>query len=113
MQAFTDLGAAMEERLHPAYHHETFSEKEKSKGFVKIISPLKGGKEASNEQETRVEPVLEGTIPIHADYLVGASITVWSSIFVWNAGADDVVEAKTDRKVEPYLLQMRSGKAKT
>ncbi|CAF9940258.1 MAG: hypothetical protein ALECFALPRED_008495 [Alectoria fallacina] len=90
----------MEEILHPVYHHETFSEKEKSKGFVKIISPLKGEKEASNEQETRVEPVVEGTIPIHADYPVGASITARSSIFVWNAGADDAVKAKTDGKSE-------------
>lgn len=47
-----------------------------------IIGPLKGGKKALNEQETRAEPVVEGTVFIHADFLFGASIVAPGKILV-------------------------------
>ena len=62
-----------------------------------IISPLEGGKEASNEEGKRAQLVVEGTIPIQAEFLFGAIIIGPDKIFVRNV--DDAIKAKTDRKV--------------
>ncbi|KAI5921874.1 RmlC-like cupin domain-containing protein [Camillea tinctor] len=60
--------------LTPRYHTRHFADDHKRKAFVPILSPLKGGPEASFEQEAAAEPVIEGTIPIHADFVMGAGI---------------------------------------
>ena len=61
--------------LRPTYHTETFPEADKKKGaFVTILSPLKAGKNATLEDEKNAIPAIEGTIPIHADFLMGAAM---------------------------------------
>lgn len=95
--------------LEPVYHHGTVMEEEKRRGFVTIISPLKGGRDATPEQERAAEPAVEGTIPIHADFLFGASIIPPGKDFVWNVGGDDAVSVKRDRKVYVYLPSSQKG----
>lgn len=97
--------------LKPIYHHGTFPEEEKKKGFVTIISPLKGGIRASKEQEAKAEPVVQGTIPVHADLLFGAGIIAPGKTFVWNVGGADAVKAEKDRKVYVYLPQLKGGQS--
>jgi quercetin 2,3-dioxygenase len=56
--------------LKPSYHTESFSDEEKRKGFVTIISPVKGCVNAALGTETAS---IEGTIPIHAHFWFGGS----------------------------------------
>ena len=60
--------------LHPMYHHELFSEKER-RVFVMIRSPLKDEKRVPKKQETKAERVMKGTIRIHIDSYFGASVS--------------------------------------
>ncbi len=60
--------------LPPTYHTMTFPEEAKRNGFVTIISPLKSGPGATADEEKAAVPLVEGTIPIHADLVMGASI---------------------------------------
>ncbi|KAI4160876.1 MAG: hypothetical protein LQ342_005302 [Letrouitia transgressa] len=89
--------------LVPRYHTRTFNEGAKRKGFVTILSPLKGGINASPEEEKAAVPLVEGTIPIHADFLMGASIIAPESKATWTIGGDNTVRAKYDRKVYVHL----------
>ena len=89
--------------LTPRYHTMSFSEEAKRKGFVTILSPLKEGPEATVEGEKRAEAVVEGTIPIHADFMMGASIISPGSKAVWTIGGRDVVKSREDRKVYVHL----------
>lgn len=89
-----------------------FTEESKREGFVTIISPLKAGPEATAEQEKAAVPVLDGTIPIHADFLMGASMIQPKSSATWIIGGTDAVQSKWDRKVYVHLPMARSGKAK-
>ena len=61
--------------LHPMYHHEPFSEKERRRGFVMIRSALKDEKGVPKKQETKAERVMKGTIRIHIDSYFGASLS--------------------------------------
>ncbi|KAI4210869.1 MAG: hypothetical protein LQ351_006273 [Letrouitia transgressa] len=89
--------------LVPRYHTRTFDEGAKRKGFVTILSPLEGGIDASPEDEKAAVPTVEGTIPIHADFLMGASIIAPKSKATWKIGGDNTVRAKNDRKVYVHL----------
>jgi redox-sensitive bicupin YhaK (pirin superfamily) len=97
--------------LKPSYHTESFSDEEKRKGFVTIISPVKGCvNAASSETETAC---IEGTIPIHADFWFGAAIVPVGEKRAWRvAGSGGVVKFKSDRKMYVYLPQMKAGKAR-
>lgn len=96
--------------LKPRYHTRHFEEAEKRKAFVPILSPLKGGVEASAEEEAKAEPMIEGTIPIHADFVMAAGILEPEKTFEWNVGAK-ATEA-TKRKVYVHVPMTKGGKAK-
>ncbi|KZZ96095.1 RmlC-like jelly roll fold protein [Moelleriella libera RCEF 2490] len=96
--------------LRPRYHTRSFSEENKRKAFVKILTPLKGGREATAQQEMDAEPVVPGTIPIHADFVMGAGIIAPKAQFEWNIGAD--ATQKKSRKVYIHVPMCSDGKAK-
>lgn len=96
--------------LTPRYHTRHFDEEEKRKGFVPILSPLKGGPDASSEQERAAEPTIPETIPIHADFVMGAGLVAPQERFEWTVGAK-ATEA-TKRKVYIHLPMTKKGKAK-
>jgi redox-sensitive bicupin YhaK (pirin superfamily) len=96
--------------LKPRYHTRHFGDEEKRKGFVPILSPLKGGVEASAEQETVAEPMIPETIPIHADFVMAAGIIAPGTTFEHVVGAK-ATEA-TKRKVYVHVPMTKGGKAK-
>ncbi|KAI1320147.1 RmlC-like cupin domain-containing protein [Xylariaceae sp. FL0255] len=96
--------------LNPRYHTRHFDDEEKRQGFVPILSPLKGGPEATFEQEKLAEPTIEGTIPIHADFVMGAGIVPPQQKFEWKIGAN--ATESTKRKVFVHLPMTKRGKAK-
>ena len=96
--------------LKPRYHTRHFGDEEKRKGFVNILSPLKGGVDATAQQETAAEPTITGSIPIHADFAMGAGIIAPGTTFEWTVGAK-ATEA-TKRKVYVHLPMTKGGKTK-
>ncbi|KAI4102200.1 MAG: hypothetical protein LQ339_004724 [Xanthoria mediterranea] len=98
--------------LTPRYHDLTIDEDQKRQGFVTIISPLKAGRQASPAQEKAAIPAVPGTIPIHADMLVGASIIAANSSATWTVGGNGAVASKKDRKVYVHLPMTKEGKSK-
>ena len=100
--------------LPPTYHTSSFSEEEKREGFVTIISPLKAGPRATGQEERSAVPVVEGTIPIHADFLMGASIIAEGGSACWRVGGgggggEGVVESMSGRKVYLHVPMRRVG----
>ena len=98
--------------LRPIYHTSTFSEEDKRKGFVNIITPLKAGPKATLEEEKAAVPVLEGTIPVHADLIFSAGIIPQGETFKYTIGGDNVVTSKKDRKTYVHLPMTKGGKSK-
>jgi quercetin 2,3-dioxygenase len=98
--------------LRPIYHTSTFSEEDKRKGFVNIITPLKAGPKATLEEEKAAVPVLEGTIPVHADLIFSAGIIPQGETFKYTIGGDNVVTSKKDRKIYVHLPMTKGGKSK-
>jgi redox-sensitive bicupin YhaK (pirin superfamily) len=96
--------------LPPRYHTRHFSEEDKRKGFVNILSPLKGGPDATTEQEKQADPTIPETIPIHADFAMAAGIISPDSKFEWTVGAKGTEATK--RKVYVHLPMTKGGKAK-
>ncbi|KAI1634480.1 RmlC-like cupin domain-containing protein [Biscogniauxia mediterranea] len=96
--------------LAPRYHTRHFADDDKRKAFVPILSPLKGGPEASSEQEAAAEPTIEGTIPIHADFVMGAGIIAPQQTFEWLVGAGATANGK--RKVYVHVPMTKGGRAK-
>lgn len=96
--------------LTPRYHTRHFSDESKRQDFVKILSPLKGGEEATVQQEKDAEPVIPGTIPIHADFVMAAGIIEPSKKFEWTVGGDATEQTK--RKVYVHVPMTKGGKAK-
>jgi redox-sensitive bicupin YhaK (pirin superfamily) len=97
--------------LPPTYHTDTFSEQDKRKDFVTIITPLKAGPNATLEDEKAAVPAKEGTIPIHADIVFSAGIIPPGKTFSYHVGGGDVVTSQTDRKVYVHFPEMKGGKA--
>lgn len=97
--------------LPPTYHTQTFGEEEKRKGFVTIVSPLKAGKNATAGEEKAAIPTIEGTIPIHADFLMGASIVPEGKTVEWKIGGENSARETNDRKAYVHL-PIKSGKSK-
>ena len=101
--------------LRPIYHTKSFPEDDKRSRFVTIISPLRAGPNATPAEEKAAVPAIEGTIPIHADFLMGAAIVPPGDAFPWTIGGskggkgDDVVRAKTDRKIYLHLPMTKHG----
>ena len=98
--------------LPPRYHTKTFPEEAKRKEFVTIISPLKAGPKATAEEEKAAIPITDESIPIHADFLMGASIIEQGSSAAWTIGGGDVVSSKSGRRVYVHLPMTKNGKAK-
>ncbi|KAL5340227.1 RmlC-like cupin domain-containing protein [Aspergillus crustosus] len=98
--------------LKPNYHTKTFDEAEKRKGFVTILSPLKAGPDASAKEEELAETAIPETIPIHADFVMGAGIIELNGRFEWTVGGGGVVEKKKKRNVYVHLPMTKGGKAK-
>ncbi|KAJ2892869.1 pirin (iron-binding nuclear protein) [Zalerion maritima] len=96
--------------LPPRYHTMNFDDEEKKKGFVTILSPLKGGPEATAEEEKKAEPTVEETIPIHADFAMGAGIIAPGQAFEWIVGGKATEANK--RKVYVHLPMMKKGNSK-
>jgi quercetin 2,3-dioxygenase len=98
--------------LQPIYHTSTFSEVDKRKGFVNIITPLKAGPKATLEEEKAAAPVLEGTIPVHADLIFSAGIIPQGETFKYTIGGDNIATSKKDRKIYVHLPMTKGGKSK-
>lgn len=96
--------------LTPRYHSRHFDDETKRRGFVHILSPLKGGPEATHQQEQAAEPMIEGSIPIHADFVMGAGIIAPENKFEWVVGAN--VTENPKRKVYVHLPMTKGGKAR-
>ena len=95
--------------LPPTYHTSTFSGEEKLNRFVTIISPLKAGVKATKEEEKAAVPVIDGTIPVHADLLMGASVVEKGKSATWFVGGADAVESKQGRKVYLHVPMRKMG----
>lgn len=100
----------MEEGLPPQYHTQHFDEDAKRKDFVKILSPLKAGEDATAEEEKTAQPVIPDTIPIHADFVMGAGIIAPGNKFEWTVGAN--ATKATKRKVYARLPMTKNRKAR-
>ncbi|CRL28366.1 Pirin [Penicillium camemberti] len=98
--------------LKPQYHTMTFGEEAKRKAFVPILSPLAAGPEATPAQENAAMPKIPGTIPIHADFVMGAGIIEPASTFKWTVGAGEAVESRKKRNVYIHLPMTKQGKSK-
>lgn len=96
--------------LTPRYHTRHFADEEKRKGFVTILSPLKGGPEASAQEERDATPAIPESIPIHADFVMGAGIIAPDKSFEWITGGKAGLETK--RKVYVHLPMTKRGKSK-
>lgn len=96
--------------LKPRYHTRTFDDEAKKKGFVTILSPLQGGPEATAQQEEDAKPAIAESIPIHADFAMGAGIIAPEKTFEWVVGAKATEANK--RKVYVHLPMTQNGKAK-
>lgn len=97
--------------LTPRYHTMRFDEQEKRKAFVPIISPLAAGPEATQAQDNASIPKIPGTIPIHADFVMGAGIIEPSKTFEWIVGAN-AVSSMRKRKVYFHVPATQQFKAK-
>lgn len=95
--------------LPPTYHTETFKEEDKRDRFVTILSPLKAGPEATREEEKAAVPMVEGTIPIHADFLMGAALVGKGARASWRIGGEGAVRVRGGRKVYVHLPMRRVG----
>ena len=100
--------------LQPRYHTGTFSESDKRKGFVTIISPLKAGINASTAEEKAAEPTVAGTIPVHADLVFSAGIIPKGEAFSYDIGGAGgaAVSNAQDRRTYIHLPMTKGGKAK-
>ncbi|KAF3357316.1 hypothetical protein VdG1_05894 [Verticillium dahliae VDG1] len=96
--------------LPPAYHTRHFDDDAKRAAFVPVLSPLRAGPDASAADEKAAEPAVEGTIPIHADLVMGAGIIAPGRVFEWTIGGRGTTQ--TNRKVFVHLPMTKSGKAK-
>jgi hypothetical protein len=97
--------------LTPRYHTRTFDEDAKRVAFVPILSPLKAGPGANAAAEGAAEPALPNTIPIHADFVMGAGIIGVDKRFKWTVGAN-AVKKTSDRNVYVHLPMCKNGSAK-
>jgi len=101
--------------LQPRYHTSTFSDADKRKGFVTIISPLKAGPNATANEEKAAEASIAGSIPVHADLIFSAGIIPKGESFSYNiAGSGDgiAVSNTQDRRTYVHLPMTKNGKSK-
>lgn len=97
--------------LTPRYHTRTFNEEAKRSAFLPIISPLKAGPGATEEEETAAQAALAGTIPVHADLVMAAAIIPVDKRFKWTVGGD-AARKTNDRHVYIHVPATKNGSAK-
>ena len=95
--------------LPPTYHTETFNSESKRDRFVTILSPLKAGPKATLDEEKAAIPVIEGTIPIHADFLMGAAILGKGVQAKWRIGGMEAARKREGRRVYVHLPMRKVG----
>lgn len=95
--------------LPPVYHTASFPEEGKRDRFVTVLSPLKAGLGATGLEEKAAVPVVGGSIPIHADFLMGASIVGKGVKVGWTVGGEGAVGVERGRKVYVHLPMRRVG----
>jgi quercetin 2,3-dioxygenase len=78
---------------------------------VPILSPLKAGPGANAAAEEAAEPALPNTIPVHADFVMGAGIIGVDKRFKWTVGAN-AVKKTSDRNVYVHVPMCKNGSAK-
>ncbi|MCJ1234830.1 hypothetical protein MMC14_002793 [Varicellaria rhodocarpa] len=109
--------------LTPRYHTATFPSSSKCAGFIPIISPLAAGPHATAAQEVEAVPAIPGTIPIHADLVMGAGIVGVGAKFGWGVGGEgendgvtdsvnSAVRKTSDRRVYVHLPMTKGGRAR-
>lgn len=76
-----------------------------------IISPLAAGPEATPAEEDAAVPKVPNTIPIHADFIMGAGIIGAGTTFNWTIGAG-VASSKKNRNLYVHVPKTKGGKAK-
>lgn len=96
--------------LAPRYSTGRYSDEDKRKGFVSLLSPMKGGPDATAAEEKAAEPTIPGTIAIHADFVMAAGIIGEGQKFEWTVGGKATEERR--RKVYVHLPMTKSGRAK-
>lgn len=98
--------------LKPRYHTRSFEEEKKREGFVTVLSPLKAGVNASVKAEEEAKPAVDGTIPIHADFVMGAGVLEPGRTFRWRfGGREEGVVKSVARKVYVHLPMTTKGKS--
>lgn len=96
--------------LPPRYHTLSYDEEQKKRRFLPLITPLRAGKQATAEQELEAVPIKEGTIPIHADFVVACGIIEPQRKFQWAIGGD--VTTTEARKVYVHLPMAKNGQGR-
>ncbi|CAK7566881.1 MAG: hypothetical protein SEPTF4163_004835 [Sporothrix epigloea] len=96
--------------LPPIYHTSQFPDKAKREAadrgeFVPLLSPLAAGPDATAADEEAAVPVLAGTIPIHADFAMGATLLAPEKTAFWTVGLGQpgVITQANKRKVFVHL----------
>lgn len=97
-------------RLQPRYHTRHFDDDAKRRGFVTILSPLKAGPEGGPEDEAQSEPLVPGTIPIHADFFMAAGIVKHKGTLSWKVGASARLSTKRNLFIHVPLLSGSKAK---
>ena len=97
--------------LMPRYHDLSIDEDSKRNKFATVLSPLKAGLGASAEEEKAALPSVDGTIPIHADLVMGASIIDAGSSATWHIGGNGATKSKSNRKTYIHLPMTKGGSA--
>jgi quercetin 2,3-dioxygenase len=98
----------------PQYHTVAFDETLKRQSFLPILSPLAAGKNASVAEEKEAKPKIDGTIPIHADFVMGAGLIAVDRRFKWRVGGpqEGAVESTKNRNVYVHLPMTKNGNAR-
>ncbi|PWY79712.1 pirin domain protein [Aspergillus heteromorphus CBS 117.55] len=98
--------------LKPQYHTRTFSEEAKRANFLPILSPLAAGPDATPAEEDAAVPKIPETIPIHADFVMGAGIIAPEKTFGWAVGGGEGIVGKTrKRNVYVHVPMTKNGRA--
>ena len=100
--------------LTPRYHTSTFPSTDKRIAFVPLISPLAAGPNATDAEEAAAVPAVEGTIPIHADLMMGAGIIPVGKRFKWSVRGEGgkTVRKGDRRRVYLHVPMAKGGSAK-
>ncbi|KAI4194922.1 MAG: hypothetical protein LQ350_007498 [Teloschistes chrysophthalmus] len=97
--------------LGPAQQHLSVSTPDKRQdAFAILVSPCVGGVAASTAGQALARlPVVPGSMPINADFLMAAAIIDDGKSAVWWVGGGGVVDSKTERHVYVHVPMGAGG----